>query len=52
MQVCWVVTGHYDISFFPIREVAQLVLPAIPLEWVSEVVLLAGYLGRPSFLHI
>jgi hypothetical protein len=52
MQVCWVVIGHYDMSFFPIGEVIQSVLPAIALEWVSEVAFLADHLGRPSFLHI
>jgi hypothetical protein len=52
MQVCWVVTGHYDFSFFPIGEVVQSVLPSVALEWVSEVALLAGHLGRPSFVHI
>jgi hypothetical protein len=25
MQVCWVVIGHYDPSFFPIGEVVQSV---------------------------
>jgi hypothetical protein len=44
MQVCWVVIGHYDPSFFPIGEVVQSVLPAVALEWVSEVALLAGHL--------
>jgi hypothetical protein len=52
MQVCWVVIGHYDSSFFPIDEVVQSVLTVVALEWVSEVALLAGHLGRPSFLHI
>jgi hypothetical protein len=52
MQVCWVVIGHYDPSFFPIGEVVQWVLPAVALEWVSEVALLAGHLGQPSLLHI
>jgi hypothetical protein len=52
MQVCWVIIGHYDPSFFLIGEVVQSVLPAVALEWVSEVALLAGHLGRPSFLHI
>jgi hypothetical protein len=52
MQVCWVVIGHYDMSFFSIGEVAQSVLPVVALEWVSEVALLADHLGRPSFLHI
>ena len=52
MQVCWVVIGHYDPSFFPIGKVVQSVLPAVALEWVSEVALLAGHLGRPSFLHV
>jgi hypothetical protein len=32
MQVCWVVIGHYDLSFFPIGEVVQLVLPVVALE--------------------
>jgi hypothetical protein len=52
MQIRWVVIGHYDLSFLPIGEVVQSVLPAIALEQVSEVVSLAGHLGRPSFLHI
>jgi hypothetical protein len=52
MQVCWVVIGHYDQSFFPFGEVIQSVLPAAALEWVSDVSLLAGHLNRPSFLHI
>jgi hypothetical protein len=52
MQVCWAAVGHYDMPFFPIGEVVQSVLPAVALEWVSEVVLLAGHLGRPSILHI
>jgi hypothetical protein len=52
MQVYWVVIGHYDLSFFLIGEVVQSVLPAVSLEWVSEVALLASHLGRPSFLHI
>jgi hypothetical protein len=29
--------------------VVQSVLPTIAPEWVSEVALLAGHLGRPSF---
>jgi hypothetical protein len=52
MQVCWAIIGHCDLSFFPTGEVVQSVLPAIALEWVSEVALLADHLGRPSFLHI
>jgi hypothetical protein len=52
MQVCRVVIGHYDPSFFLIGEVVQSILPSVALEWVSEVALLAGHLGRPSFLHI
>jgi hypothetical protein len=32
MQVCWVVIGHYDLSFFPIGEVVQSVLPVVALE--------------------
>jgi hypothetical protein len=52
MQVCRVVIGHYDPSFFLIGEVVQSVLPSVALEWVSKVALLAGHLGRPSFLHI
>jgi hypothetical protein len=49
MQICWVVTGPYDFSFFPIGEVVQSVLPVIALEWVSKVALLAGHLDWPSF---
>ena len=52
MQVCWVVIGHYDMSFFSIGEVAQSVLPVVALEWVSEVALVAGRWGQPSFSHI
>jgi hypothetical protein len=52
MQVCWAVIGHYDLPFFLIGEVVQSVLPAVALEWVSEVASLAGHLDRPSFLHI
>jgi hypothetical protein len=32
--------------------VVQSVLPDIAHEWVSEVALLAGHWGRPSFSHI
>jgi hypothetical protein len=52
MQVCWVITGHYDLSFFLIGEVVQSVLPVVALEWVSEAVLLVGHLSRPSSLYI
>jgi hypothetical protein len=52
MQVCWAVIGHYDLSFFPIGEVIQSVLPAAALDWVSEVASLVGHFGQPSFLHI
>jgi hypothetical protein len=52
MQVCWVVIGHYDLSFFPIGEVVQSVLSAVVLEWVSKVALMVGHLVRPSLLHI
>jgi hypothetical protein len=49
MQVYWVVIGHNDLSFFSTGEAVQSVLPVVALEWVSEVALLAGHLGRPSF---
>jgi hypothetical protein len=52
MQVCWASTGQYDLSFFPIGEVVESVLPAVAPEWASEVASLAGHLGQPSFLHI
>jgi hypothetical protein len=38
--------------FFPIGEVVQSILPDIAHEWVSEVALLAGQWGQPSFSHI
>jgi hypothetical protein len=31
MQVCWVIIGHYDSSFFLIGEVVQSVLPTVAL---------------------
>jgi hypothetical protein len=49
MQVCWVIIGHYNLSFFPIGEVVQSVLHAVALEWVREVALLAGHLDWPYF---
>jgi hypothetical protein len=52
MQVCWVIIGHYDMSFFSIGEVVQSVLPGVALEWVREIALLASHLGWPSFLNI
>jgi hypothetical protein len=48
----YVLTGQYDLPFFPIGEVVQSVLPVVAPEWVSEVASLVGHLGRPSFLHI
>jgi hypothetical protein len=32
MHVCWVIIRHYDLSFFPIGEVVQSVLPVVALE--------------------
>jgi hypothetical protein len=44
--------GQYDLPFLPIGEVVQLVLHDVAHEWASDVALLAGHWGRPSFTHI
>jgi hypothetical protein len=51
MQVCWVLIGHYDLLFFQLVRWSNRSY-LLSLLSGCKVALLAGHLGRPSFLHI